>query len=238
MKTAASVARHGLPLAALYLSGAKAASYLLLTAFDLSLGLVAIVALKSGAKLDVARLARGSWIIDIPVMAVVFAIAAAVLTLPIGALLILYGVDVSLDWASILFSRSFSIAVGLMAFFAGAHGYFVQAHRARRAPPSTAADPRPVEDSTDGTARRLQADYAAQVTLIATFFLLCWDFGRPMFYAVPPLYAAVLVLYDMRPDFAEELLPTLWPKLTASPPEVDGVQQPQPLRRSKHRWRR
>lgn len=219
-KTVASVARHGLPLAALYLSDAQAASYLLLTAFDLSLGLALIVALKTDTKLDAARPARWNWIIDIPIMAVSLAVVAAALTLPIGTLVILYGVSASVDWAAILSNRVLWIAVGLMAVFAATHAYLMQVHR------------------RDGAGRRLQASFAAQVTLIATFFLLCWDFGQPMFYAVPPLYAAILVFYDMRPDFAEELLPSLWPRPPAKHPDADSVQYPRRSHRSKHPWRR
>jgi hypothetical protein len=36
------------------------------------------------------------------------------------------------------------------------------------------------------------------------------QFGRSMFYAMPPLYAAVLVFYDVRPDLAHRIFPDLW----------------------------
>ena len=212
----ASVARHALPLAALYMSGAQAAGYLLLTAFDLSLGLALILAVKADIKVDAPRLAHWNWIIDIPIMAVLLAIVAAALTFPIGTLVILYGVAASVDWVAILSNRVLWIAVGLMAVFAAAHVYLMEAHRVR--------------------GRRLQALFAAQVTLIATFFLLCWNFGSRMFPAVPPLYAAILVFYDMRPDFPEELFPALWPRPPGKPPDTNGVQHP--LRPSKHPWRR
>ena len=54
---------------------------------------------------------------------------------------------------------------------------------------------------------------AAQVTLIATFALLCYvliTFGRTGLYALPILYAALLVFFDARPDVAHRIFPKLW----------------------------
>jgi hypothetical protein len=200
-KTVTAVMRHALPLMALYLAGGNTASYLLLTAFDLSLGLIVIEALMPDSKLNAALPARVHWIFGVPFMAVFLAIVAAILTLPIGMPAILYGLDANVHWAAILSRRSLWIAVGCMAILAAIHALFVQAHRSRTA-------------STDSSGGRSQAAFAAQVTLIATFFMICYLLGRNIF-VVPPLYAVVLVFYDVRPDLAEELLPTLWLTKTA-----------------------
>jgi hypothetical protein len=195
-KTVTAVMRHALPLMALYLAGGNTASYLLLTAFDLSLGLVVIEALTPGSKLNAARPARAHWIFGVPFMAVFLAIVAAVLTVPIALPAILFGLDANVHWAAILSRRVLWIAVGCMAILAAVHALFVQAHRERTA-------------STDSSGGRSQAAYAAQITLIATFFLICYLVGRNIF-AVPPLFAVLLTGYDVRPDLAEELFPTLW----------------------------
>jgi len=188
--------RHALPLTALYLAGGNTAGYLLLTAFDLSLGLVVIEALTPGSKLNAVRPARLHWVFGVPFMAVFLAIAAAILTIPIAMPAILFGLDANVHWAAILSRRGFWIAVGCMAILAAIHALFVQAHRSRTG-------------STDSAGGRSQAAYAVQVTLIATFFLICYLVGRNIF-AVPPLYAIVLVYYDVRPDLAEDMFPNLW----------------------------
>jgi len=71
----------------------------------------------------------------------------------------------------------------------------------------------PVIGDLEGDRRRSLADYAAQVTLIATFTALSWgllNFGRFGLWALPAIYAAILVLFDARPDLARQLLPELW----------------------------
>ena len=195
-KTATAVMRHGLPLMALYLVGGNTATYLLLTAFDLSLGLVVVEALTPNSKLNAFRPERRHWIFGVPFMAAFLAIVAAILTVPIALPAILFGLDADVHWAAILSRRILWLAVGCMAIMAAIHVLFVQTHRERTA-------------STDTAGGRSQAAIAVQATLIATFFLICYLLGRNIF-AVPPLYALVLIHYDVRPDMAESLFPNLW----------------------------
>jgi hypothetical protein len=121
---------------------------------------------------------------------------AAILTVPIALPAVLFGLDADVHWAAILSRRILWLAVGCMAIMAAIHVLFVQTHRERTA-------------STDTAGGRSQAAIAVQATLIATFFLICYLLGRNIF-AVPPLYALVLIHYDVRPDMAESLFPNLW----------------------------
>ena len=71
----------------------------------------------------------------------------------------------------------------------------------------------PVIGNLEQDRKRSLADNAAQVTMIATFVLLCYlllAFGRWGMYTLPILYAALLVFYDARPDIAQQIFPRLW----------------------------
>src|SRR5689334_22950543 len=49
--------------------------------------------------------------------------------------------------------------------------------------------------------KRSLADYAAQITLIATYFVVCFVLIEFVgLYAFLPLYSAMLIFYDARPD--------------------------------------
>src|SRR5262249_20785513 len=71
----------------------------------------------------------------------------------------------------------------------------------------------PVIGDLEGDRRQSLADYAAQVTLIATFVALSYgllNFGRVGLWALPAIYAAILLFFDARPDLARQILPDLW----------------------------
>jgi hypothetical protein len=53
------------------------------------------------------------------------------------------------------------------------------------------------------------------LTLIATFMALCYaliTFGRSGLYALPIVFAVLLVFFDARPDIAQRIFPMLWRK--------------------------
>ena len=81
----------------------------------------------------------------------------------------------------------------------------------RRSPyPETPISGNPVEER-----KRSLAANAAQLTLIATFMALCYaliTFGRSGLYALPIVFAVLLVFYDARPDIAQRIFPALWRK--------------------------
>jgi hypothetical protein len=207
--------RHALPLARLYLFGGDTASYLLLTAFDLALGMILIVALTPDRKPVAASPARLHWIFGVPFLALFFAITAAILTAPIAAPVVLFGLKAGVDWPAILSSRDFWISVGIMATLASIRALAEQAQTSRAAAEAAAANAgtAPYGDGLDRARARSRAASAAQWTMIATFVGLGYlliHFGRMLFYAIPPLYAAVLVFYDARPDLARSIFPNQW----------------------------
>ncbi len=209
--------RHLMPLAPFYFLHGGITGYLLLTAFDLALGLMLIVgttrdrldptSVDPRSRLPMARLAA------ILVIAVFFAIVSAIVALPISAPAIIFGLATGVDWRALLSSLPFVISVASMSLLAAARGQFAfEAYTTpgEKGPPSQAA---PVIGNLEQDRGRSLAAYAAQVTLIATFALLSFlllHFGRAGFQALPVLYAALLVFYDARPDIAQRIFPAMW----------------------------
>jgi len=73
--------------------------------------------------------------------------------------------------------------------------------------------PRPSWAISKPIRQRSKAANAAQVTIIATYVALSYllsNFGWRGFFILPILFAAVLVFYDMRPDLAQRIFPSLW----------------------------
>ena len=71
----------------------------------------------------------------------------------------------------------------------------------------------PVTGNLEADRRRSSSAYGAQVALIATFVLLCFllvHFGSWGLYAFPALFAALLVLYDTRPELIHRLFAEFW----------------------------
>ena len=65
----------------------------------------------------------------------------------------------------------------------------------------------------EGDRRMSLAAKAAQITIIATFVLLCYllsVFGLRGLYVLPLLFTALLVFYDLRPDLGQRVFPQLW----------------------------
>jgi hypothetical protein len=206
--------RHALPLVWLYLFHGNIASYLLLTAFDLSLGLMLIVGttrdrsdpttVDPRSRSMIARWAA------VLLIAIFLAIVAAILTLPIGLPAFFFGLSAGVDWWGVLAQHGFWISVASMSLFAGMRAQDVFEATTTIGNPAHAA---PVVGNLDQDRSRSLADNAAQVTLIGTFVFLSYaliTLGRPGFYAFPILYAAIVVFYDARPDLAGQIFPDLW----------------------------
>jgi hypothetical protein len=217
MNIVIDVARHLVPLLPLYIFNGNFASYLLLTAFDLSLGLMLIVgttrdrsdptSVDPRSRLPVMRLLAELF------LAVFFAIVAAIVALPIAAPAIIFGLATGVDWWATLSDKRFWIPIVGMSLLAAARaqGAFDATTRpGHRGEPSREG---PVIGDLEQDRKRSLADNAAQVTLIATFAGLCYlliNFGRWGLYALPILYAALLVFYDARPDLGQKIFPKLW----------------------------
>jgi hypothetical protein len=215
MNIAADAVRHVVPLLPLYVFNGNVAGYLLLTAFDLSLGLMLIVGTTRERQDPTSVDPR--WLVmrllAVLLIAVFFAIVAAIITLPIAAPALIFGLATGVDWWATVTDKNFWIPVAGISLIA--------AGRAQGAFESTTAPGRRGQPTRDGPVignleqdrRRSLAANAAQVTLIATFAGLCYVlliFGRSGMYALPIIYAALLVFYDARPDIAERIFPKLW----------------------------
>jgi hypothetical protein len=225
MNIVADVVRHALPLVPLYIFDGSLLGYMLLTTFDLAVGQVLIFNTTSGpvdpAKRNVAQVVdpRSRWLISrmvsIVVVAAMFAIEAAIISIPIAGPAWLFGVMTSVNVSALMHQRNFWIPVVAMSLIAAARfqGVFESHTVAVRhgAPvPDTPIVGNPVEER-----KRSLAASAAQLTLIATFMALCYflvTFGRGGLYALPLAFAVLLVLFDARPDIGQRIFPALWRK--------------------------
>jgi len=211
------VVRHALPLIPLYFFNGNVASYILLTAFDLSLGLWLIV-VTTRDRGDVKSVdPRSRWLIfrvlAVLVSAAMLAFLAGVMSVPIGLPAYVFGIFTGIEWRDVMTRPTFWAPVAGMSLLAAIRfqGMFEATTRpGERGQPSSKG---PVIGDLEGDRRRSLADKAAQITLIATFAALCYvlvAFGRSGLFALPILYAALLVFYDVRPDLAQRIFPKLW----------------------------
>jgi hypothetical protein len=217
MGIAADVVRHALPLVPLYFFNGNIASYVLLTAFDLSLGLWLIV-VTTRDRGDVNSVdPRSRWLIfriaAVLVVAVLLAFLSAIMSIPIGMPAFLFGMFTGIDWSQEMLRRGFWIPIVGMSLLAAVRFQGTFESRTSAGARGQPTNKGPIIGDVAQDRRRSLADKAAQVTLIATFAALCYiliTFGRSGLYALPILYAALLVFYDTRPDIAQRIFPKLW----------------------------
>src|SRR3954463_2700381 len=105
---AVDVLRHALPLIPLYLWRGSITSYLLLTAFDLSLGLVLIVGTtrdrSDPTTVDPRATLLAPRLTSILLLAVFFGIVAAIISVPVGMPAIIFGLATARDLPALLAS--------------------------------------------------------------------------------------------------------------------------------------
>ena len=206
-----------MPLLPLYLLRRSVVDYVLLTAFDLSLGLMLIVGTTRDRTDPTSVDPRSRWlvarIVAILVLARFLGGVAAIVAVPIGMPALLVGVIAGEDVQGALINPGFWLPVAAMALLTGVRAqltFEATTAAGARGAPSRAL---PVIGDLAEDRKRSLAAYAAQVTLIATFVALCCvliGFGRPGLYTLPILYATLLVFYDARPDIGQRILPELW----------------------------
>ena len=211
------VLRHALPLLPLYLWHASITSYLLLTAFDLSLGLILIVGTtrdrNDPTTVDPRATLLVSRLTSVLVLAIFFGIVAAIITVPLGMPAMIFGLATAGDLPTLLSNPSFWLMAALMAI--GTATRAQQSFESVTTPGERGTSPHaaPVIGDLDADRRRSKASNAAQVTIIATYVALSYflsNFGQRGFFILPILFAAVLVFYDTRPDLAQRIFPRLW----------------------------
>lgn len=217
MNILADVVRHVVPLLPLYVLNGSIASYLVLTAFDLSLGLWLIVATTRDRGDMTSVDPRSRWLImrliAVLVAAAFLAILAGIMAIPIALPALIFGLASGVDWGAMFSDNRFWIPVVGMSLLAAAR--FQGAFEATTTPGRRGQPTRdgPVIGNLEQDRKLSLAAKAAQVTIIATFACLCYvlvTFGRSGLYALPILYTALLVFYDARPDVAQRIFPKLW----------------------------
>jgi hypothetical protein len=212
-----NVGRHALPLVSLYFLHGTPESFLLLTAFNLALGLMFIVG-TTRDRGDVTTVdPRSRWLvmrtIAIVVVAAFLAFVAAIIAIPIFMPALVLGLSAGVDWNAVLSDRNVLLPAAFMALFAAARYQNMFEERTTTGAHGQPSRANPVVGDLDQDRKRSLADYAAQVTLIATYIaisIVLIEFGGWGIQAFAPLYTAMLIFYDARPDLGRKIFPDLW----------------------------
>ena len=221
---ALDVLRHALPLIPLYLWRGSITSYLLLTAFDLSLGLILIVATtrdrSDPTTVDPRATLLASRLTAVFVLAIFFGIVAAIITVPLGMPAFIFGLTKAGDLPELVSRPGFWITAAVMAVATGLRAQL--SFEATTTPGEIGTSPQaaPVIGDIDADRRRSKAANAAQVTIIATYVAFAYflsNFGESGFFIFPVLFAALLVFYDARPDLAQRIFPEMWREKKTQP---------------------
>jgi hypothetical protein len=213
----ADIARHALPLLPLYAFHGNFASYVVLTAFDLSLSLWLIVG-TTRDKGDVNSVdPRSRWlslqVVSVVVVAAFLAFMAAIPAMIIGLPAYIFGVYAGIDWRDAASQPGFWAPVVVMSLFAAVRYqvlFYARTTPGRRGQPTSKGL---VIGNLEEDRRQSLAAQAAQLTLLATFTALCYvliTFGERGIRALPAVYTGLLVFYDMRPDIAQRIFSKLW----------------------------
>jgi hypothetical protein len=213
---ALDVLRHALPLIPLYFWGGSITSYLLLTAFDLSLGLMLIVGTTRDRSDPTTVDPRATWLASrltaVLVLAIFFGIVAAIITVPIGMPVFIFGLTKAGELPDLLSQPNFWVTAAVMAISTGIRAQLSFESVTTPGKRGTSPHAAPVIGDLEGDRRRSKAANGAQVTIIATYVALSYllsIFGHG-FFIFPVLFAALLVFYDARPDVAQRIFPKLW----------------------------
>lgn len=211
------LARHATPLVSLYWLDGSIPGYLLLTAFNLSLGLMLIVGLTRAptdpttvdprAALLPARLAA------VVILSIFLAVVAAIITVPIFGAALIFSLNEGIDWWEVLSHRNFWVMVALVSLIAGLRAQLGFEATTVVGERGTSPQAAPVVGDLAQDRQRSMAEYAAQVTLIATFvflFFVMTHFGTWGLYVLPVAYMALLVFCDTRPDLGRKIFPEMW----------------------------
>jgi len=211
--------RHALPLVPFYSYHGSVPAYLLLTAFDLALGLMLIVGTTRDPKDPTTVDPRAAWlsarIAATLIQGVFLGVVAAFLLIPLGMPAFISGMVAHVDWVELVTRPGFYLTVAFMMLSAGVRAQLRFEAATRVGERGTSLHAGPVVGDLARDRRNAQAAYAAQVTLIGVYVLLCFllvHFGRNALYIFPALYSALLVFFDARPDIGRRIFPDLWPK--------------------------
>lgn len=209
--------RHALPLVPLYFYHGSVPAYLLLTAFDLALGLMLIVGttrdVTDPTTVDPRAASFGARVTAALVLAGFLGGVATILTIPLGMPAFIFGLHAQVDWMALVTRPGFYVPVALMALSAGVRGQLQFEATTRVGELGTSPHAGPVVGDLAADRRMAKAAYAAQVTLIGVYVALTYGlsvFGHRGLFILLILYAALLVFFDARPDIGQRILPELW----------------------------
>jgi hypothetical protein len=210
---------HTVPLIFFYRAHGSVHGYLLLTAFDLALGLMLIVGTTRDAKDPTTVDPRAAWLSSRIAAALILGVflggVAAFLLIPLGMPAFISGMEAHVNWLDLITRPGFYLTVAFMMLSVGVRAQLRFEATTQVGKQGTSLYAGPVVGDLARDRRNAQAAYAAQVTLIAVYLLLCFlliHFGRNGLYIFPALYAALLVFFDARPDIGQRIFPDLWPK--------------------------
>jgi hypothetical protein len=216
-KFACDLARHAAPLVSLYFLDGSVPRYLLLTAFNLSLGLMLIVALTRASTdpttVDPRATSLPARLSAVVILSLFLAVVAAIITVPIFSAGFIFSLHDGVEWSEILLHKNFWVMVAFISLIAGLRAQLGFESTTVVGRQGTSLHAAPVTGDIAQDRKRSKADYAAQVTFIATFIFLCFAmtyFGGWGFYLLPVAYTALLIFYDTRPDIGRKLFPELW----------------------------
>jgi hypothetical protein len=212
--------RHALPLVPFYFYHASVPAYLLLTAFDLALGLMLIVGTTRDAKDPTTVDPRAALLISrVPaalVLASFLGAVAAFLTIPLGMPAFIFGMASHVDWIALVTRPGFYCPVALMALSAGLRAQLRFEATTSVGERGTSPHAGPVVGDLARDRQMAKAAYAAQVTLIGVYVGLAYALsvlGPNALLVFPALYAGLLLVFDARPDIGQRIFPELWRKL-------------------------
>ena len=214
---ALDVLRHALPLIPFYLRHGSVTSYLLLTAFDLSLGLMLIVGTTRDRRDPTTVDPRATGLIPrltaVLVLAGFLGLVAAIISLPLIMPAVIFGSATGVDWRALLVRPGFWMPAAVMALLTGLRAQHSFESVTTPGEIGTSPQAAPIIGDLEQDRRRSLAANAAQVTIIATYVALSYLLsiaGGGAFFVFPILFAALLAFYDARPDLAQRIFPDLW----------------------------
>ena len=209
--------RHALPLVPFYFYHGSVPAYLLLTAFDLALGLMLIVGTTRDPKDPTTVDPRASWFISRITAALVLAGflggVAAFLTIPLGIPAFIFGMQAYVDWIALAMQPGFYLPVALMALSAGVRAQLRFEATTKVGELGTSLNAGAIVGDLARDRQMAKAAYTAQVTLIGVYVVLAYGLsviGRFGLFIFPALYAGLLVFFDARPDVGQRIFPSLW----------------------------
>jgi hypothetical protein len=175
----ADAVAHAVPLIFFYRADGSVQGYLLLTAFDLALGLMLIVGTTRDPNDPTTVDPRAAWvsarIAAALIQGVFLGVVAAFLLIPLGMPAFISGMEAHVDWIDLVTRPAFYLTVAFMMLSVGVRAQLRFEATTRVGERGTSLHAGPVVGDLGRDRRNAQAAYAAQVTLIGVYLFLCFS---------------------------------------------------------------